>query len=50
MYCFDAVNRAHPKMTDGEILGLLSNRPYKTYIEQGLLTPSDRAIKCPYRC
>jgi RHS repeat-associated protein len=45
-----AVNRVHPKMSNGEVLDLPHYPPTKTDIDQGKATPSGRAIGCPCRC
>ncbi|GEM_PF-1575721 len=45
-----AVNRVHPKMSDGEVLDLPHYPPTKADIDQGKSTPSGREINCSCRC
>lgn len=45
-----AVNRVHPKMSDGEVLDLPHYPPTKADIDQGKATPGGRAINCSCRC
>jgi RHS repeat-associated protein len=45
-----AVNRVHPKMSDGEVLDLPHHPPTKADIDQGKATLSGRAINCSCRC
>lgn len=40
-----AVNRVHPKMNNGEILDLPHYPPIKADIDQGISTPSGKAVK-----
>ncbi|WP_047296772.1 RHS repeat-associated core domain-containing protein, partial [Pseudomonas lundensis] len=48
---FGAVNRVHPKMNNGELLDLPHYPPTRSDIDQGIASPSGRAIKkCQCGC